>query len=249
MFAFAAAAAFAAVVLAPAGNQPAPIRKLVYSFDLSISSNFEAADNDMTAAQLDVVPVHRAVTGVGSRQYIQSAGERGTITVEVMQKQSDDGLVLDISEQTKDARSAEPVTCVVYGDETMMCDESKKINPEEMALLYVLGVHFVNPTRMDDNQHWQYARSETGADVVDDLKVTGHTGDLLNVGFHRTYTVSGGTVERTTTDGAIVYNQALTLPVSLTQDELTDRPSGNSKSQRVEEKLTLKLASDSLTKP
>lgn len=244
-----AAVALVATLTCPAvADQPAPLRHLVYTFELGISSNFEAADNMISSTQLDD-PGHRVVTGVGSSRYVQSAGERGTISVDVLQKQQDDGLVLTISEQTKDARSAEAATCVVYGDETMMCDQSKRINPEETALLYILGVNFVNATRMDDKQRWQYARSQEEANIVDDLQIAGHTGSLLNVAFHRIYTIKGGAVERTVTDGTIDYNPALMLPVALTQDQMTDRPSGSGLSQRVEQRLSLKLLSDSKSKP
>lgn len=243
-----AVALVAALTLPAAADQSAPLRHLVYSFELGISSNFEAADNMISSQRLDD-PGHRIVTGVGSSRYSESAGERGTITVDVLQKQQDDGLALTISEQTKDARSAGPATCVVYGDETMMCDQTKKINPEETALLYILGVNFVNATRMDDKQRWEYARTQDEAKIVDDLQIAGRTGNVLNVAFHRVYTIKDGAVERTVTDGTIDYNPALLVPLALTQDQLTDRPGGSGLSQRVDQKLSLKLLSDSKSKP
>lgn len=100
--------AFACAALAARADTP-PLRHLVYSFSYQSRQNGTVTNDP----------------GVGGRStYNGNLDDMGTITVDVLREAPDRGLVVVVSEKANYVRSAAPVTCAVYGNTTVVCDQS-----------------------------------------------------------------------------------------------------------------------------
>jgi len=214
----------------------APLRHLVYSFTYTV-----ATTDTYHTSGLGQEP------SSGLADYNAGALDQGTITADVLQASTDGGLVVRISEQARENRSAAPATCVVYGNPaSAMCDTNAKVNDEEMALLLVLGRNFIDPTEFDANRHWQ--RSQTAPNVTQKTDYTaGAVKDgVLDITLLRQTDVAGAQGYKETTNGALTYNIPLSLPVKLSQDEVLRQEQGVGQSRRSETKIVLQLVSDSM---
>ena len=101
----------------------------------------------------------------------------GTITVDVLRRQPDRGLVVSVKEQVESknpagacgnfgesttncraigsASQALPsMTCIIYGDTSLICDPPQSLTSEEYALLNVLGSDFVDASKIDQQGRW-----------------------------------------------------------------------------------------------
>jgi hypothetical protein len=233
---FAISFAAAAAMTAAAASADAPIRHLVYNFDVAISttSNISSA-------------VSKGEPMTGSTDFRAGTGDRGQITVDVLSVQPDTGLVVQIAEKgVGGARNADPTMCVVYGNTELVCDQSKgQLNQEELALLRLLGRNFINPATIDAKNHWHYATSNPQSQETDDFTLGKASGDLVPVTYERVLKVSGGSTYDSTSEGTVSYNEKLSVPVSVREDTSMRQQAGIGTYNTVRQNITLSLASDS----
>jgi hypothetical protein len=221
-----------------------PLRHLVYAFDITIASDMTVKDSGIGNGDPSLkIP---STSGSGTNHYGGGASDKGTITVDVVEVQSDTGTVVRISEQARDTRSAEAATCVVYGIGAVICDTSKKINEEEMALLRLLGHNFVNPEQIDAKHHWRYAESNAQAKETNDYTIVGERGDVAQISLQRMLDVSGAQGYNATTNGQLLYDREHAVPRSLKEETITRQHVGMGQDNRVDQQLTLTLQTDSL---
>jgi hypothetical protein len=196
----------------------APSRQLVYTF------NIYTVTNSPQAAQ---------------------AADSGTIRVDIMFVQPDNGTVVHVSEQSH-GRAAQPLlTCVTYGIGLVICDQAKSVTIDEMCLLRLTGQNFLNGAVVTDRRGWQFSEADGRAKEVNDFKIARSDRGMLTIPFRRLLNVSGADGYVTTTLGSISYNADRSVPVALAQEAVT-RPNGNP-SDPVTEHLTVRLQSDSLS--
>lgn len=220
------------------------IRHLVYSFDVTIRTDMQVKTSGIGNGDSSL---HVAsVSGTGTNHYGAGDSDQGTIAVDVLQVQPDNGLVVKISEQSRGDRNAEPALCVVYGIGSVICDSSKKVNEEEMALLRLLGRGFVNPSTIDAKHHWSYDASTPEAKENNDYTIVGQHGDLTDISLQRVLTVSGAQGYVATTDGSLSYDQKRSAPTKVEEDTVTRQHVDIGQDNRTETQVTLTLQHDSL---
>ena len=134
--------ALAAIPAARAVTTVPQTRHLVYAFTWGTTNNTEvhvsglpdgvAGNGGSGGGQMDGLPPGTNGNGSGITSFQGGISDRGTISVDVQRRQSDGGLVVDISEQAVERRSAPAATCVAYGDLTVVCDPNKKITRKNL---------------------------------------------------------------------------------------------------------------------
>jgi hypothetical protein len=235
-FSFSLAAAAALTAAAASADAPKPIRHLMYSFDISIHSTSTVHDSGLSGGPIS-----------GSTDYQGGTSDKGQIVVDVLQVQPDNGLVVQISEQARDRRDAEPTMCVVYGTSAFICDQSKgELHEEEGALLRFLGRSFVNPALIDAHNHWQYSASNPNSQETTDFTLGKAAGDVVPISYQSVLKVSGAQSFDATTDGSLSYNQKMSVPVTVKEETTTRRNTGMGNYDTVQQQLTLSLTADSL---
>jgi hypothetical protein len=220
-----ATAAFAAVPAAASAQTP--LRHLVYNFDVTLTSNIEMQNYSGTSSGGNLT------------------GDRGQIVVDVLQVQPDQGLVVRISENARETRSAEPAMCVTYGTGQFVCDPNKKVNDEEIALLRILGKNFVNSAQIDAKGSWTYGTTSPAGEETSKYHIDADKAGMLDISFTRQLQANGPQSASAETEGKIVYNQNLNVPVSESEDTVTREESGQNYN-RLEQQVTLNLATDSM---
>lgn len=214
----------------------APVRHLVYNFDVSFSTTSTIHDSGIGGGPAS-----------GSADYRAGTTDKGQIVVDVVTVQPDSGLVVKVAEQARGTRSSEPTMCVAYGNGAVICDQSHgELNEEEMSLLRVIGKDFINRGLIDNKNHWQYSQSTPQAKETNDYTINSTQGDMMNISFQRYLKVDNGQPFDSTTDGKISYNQKLEVPASLNEDTITRKNTGMGNYDRVEQRVSLNLASDSM---
>ncbi len=222
----------AAAVLATAGIARAdgakPIRHLVYDVTVSINGSLSQQDYSGTTTS----------SGGGN-------GDRGQIVVDVMALQPDSGLVVNISEHTRGSRSADPAMCVTYGSGQIICESGKKINEEEYTLLRLLGKDFVNRAVMDSKNHWQFATNSSDMSETNDYTINSESNGVATIGLQRDLKVHGPQGYDASTTGKVTYSEKMQVPLSDSEETETRAQTGDSYN-RVDQSITLNLASDSM---
>lgn len=231
----AAAAALTASVAQADGA--APIRHLVYNFDVTLSTTATMHDSGIGG---DGGPS-------GSTDYHSGTSDEGTITVDVLQVQPDTGLVVQIAEQARNRRDAVPTECVTYGNGAVVCDQSHgQLNEEEMTLLRFLGRNFINKALIDAKNHWQYGASDAQSSETSDYTLGAKHGDIVGITYQRLLKVNGARGYDATTDGSMSYNQTLNLPVSVKEETVTRKNTGPGNYDTTRQDMTFSLAQDSM---
>lgn len=246
VFVWCLAVAAAIVATGSAHADQAPIRHLVYNFQITFttqttvhSSGFSGADDPDRRASGD------STAGVADVR--MGSDDKGTITADVLSVQPDSGLVVRVSERAHEQRSSAPTLCVVYGTGSTICDQTHgELNQEEMALLRLLGRGFINPAEIDAHKHWEYSSSAAQANEKSDYTITKTDGNVLDVAYQRQLNVAGTRPFNSATDGTLAYNQMLNVPLSVNEDTITHRTSLSGNFDKIENRLTLTLATDSL---
>lgn len=230
-------AAAAALSAGTALADGAPIRHLVYKFDVNFTTtstvHSSGMDGDGPAS--------------GTSDYRMGSDDDGTISVDVLQVQPDSGLVVRVSEQARLRRSSPPTLCVVYGTGSTICDQSHgELNEEEMTLMRFLGRNFVNTSVMDAKKHWQYASTAPQGSETSDYTVSKIDGNLMNITYQRELKVAGASPFNATTEGSLSYNDLLSMPVSVNEDTITQKNGIGGNADKIEQKVDLSLSSDSM---
>jgi hypothetical protein len=226
LFAFGFALAVAAGTRAYADDAK-PIRHLVYDFDVTLSSSIAQESYS------------------GTSNASGSNGDRGQIVADVMAVQPDTGLVVKISENARNTRSAEPAMCVTYGNGQFVCESDKKINEEEYTLLRLLGKNFVNHAEMDAKNHWTYGVDSPAMTETSNYTIDSQKDGILNIAISRDQRVKGAQGYTAQTQGRLTYNEPMNVPVADTEDTVT-RQEGGASYNRLEQQISLRLVTDSM---
>lgn len=234
---FLAAALGASVGSAARAADVKPIRHLAYAFDVA----FASVETDHSSGI--------GGEGSGVTDYRAGNGDKGTISVDVLAVQPDTGLVVRISEEARETRSAKPAMCVVYGNGTPVCDTSVKINEEELTLLRLLGRTFVDQSQIDSKHHWQSATTSPTFSETSDFTIAGEAGGVLKINGQRVSKSEGAQASRTTTNLQIDYDQNKLVPTLVKEDTVMRQNIGMGRDNRLSSMTTLTLVSDSMTAP
>ena len=214
-----------------------PVRHLVYTFDVTLSTTSTVHDSGIGGDG----------DATGSANYRAGNTDQGTINVDVLQVQPDSGLVVQISEQARNNRSAVPTMCVVYGNSAVICDQSHgQLNEEESSLLRFLGRNFVNKSQLDAKNHWRYSASDAQSQETNDFTLGTATGDTLPITYQRVLKVQGVHGFNATTDGTLTYDEKMSVPVNIKEETITRRDTGMGNYDTVQQQMTLTLSTDSL---
>jgi hypothetical protein len=214
-----------------------PIRHLVYNFDVTFNTTSTVHDSGIGGGPVS-----------GSTDYHAGNMDKGQIVVDVMAVQQDSGLVVQVSEHAENTRNGVPTMCVAYGNGAVICDQSHgQLNEEEMSLLRVIGRNFINHAEIDNKNHWQYQQTTPDAKETNDYTINTTSGDVLGITFQRYLKVATGQPFEATTNGKLNYNEKLSVPTMLSEDTVTRRNTGSGDYDRIEQHITLNLASDSMT--
>jgi hypothetical protein len=245
------AAAVAALFAAPIASIADPTTgQLVYAF--SYSSNQDVAARD-SANQAEPY----GTSGANGNELAQSSGishysgrlnDKGTMTVQVVGKESDGGLVVNISEQGEQIRRAPPATCVVYGNTNVICDPNKTVYTEEYTLLRFLGSNFVDPNALDANRHWAIAQNTPSLNVKADYRINSNNNGIMQIS--ETRSVHQPSMASLTTDvqTKIGYDFNRTVPTSVDEYVTQRHDNGAVGTSTTIYQTTLNLVSDSMAK-
>jgi hypothetical protein len=230
------------------------VRHLVYSFTWGTTNSTEVHTSGMSDSAsgmsgsgggMAATPPTSGGAPSGIASYGGGANDRGTITVDVLRQQPDNGLVVNISEQAIERRSAPVATCVVYGDLTVVCDPNKKINAEELTLLRLLGSNFVDPNQLDAKQHWQRQQQGGTGTSTSDFTISKNANGIMTISESRVEKDGAGArPQMSDVTSTIGYDFGRTIPTSI--DEYTIlRSEQGEQYQTVKSQTVLQLQSDS----
>lgn len=214
-----------------AAGTPQPIRRLVYSFSVTIATDLDVQSGNET----------------GFTRYNGSTGDEGTIEIDVTQVAQDGGLVVRVSENARNTRTAKAAACAVYPNGDSVCQAGAKVNDEELALLKIVGRGLVDPQKLDAKKHWSYSWSGGPFSERSDYTiVAGEPSGMMQIALTRVDTMTGAQPFSSTTDGKITYNGPLEVPTSLRQQTIERMQEGLGKYRSVRTDIGADLLSDSM---
>jgi hypothetical protein len=220
------------------------VRHLVYNFTYTNSTDLTQHTSGING-QDDHTGFGGSQPASGVKDYKTGGGDRGTIVVDVTRVQPDTGLVVEVSEQANDTRSAQPATCVVYGNTTVVCDANKVVNAEEMELLRLLGSNFVDPAQVDAKNHWRVDQSGPNGSDVADFSIGKNDAGKMDIASQRVVKTTGVGAYTITTDGTIVYDFSRTVPTSVVEDQIMRQNGTMGNYTTVHTMTSMTLAQDS----
>lgn len=209
----------------------APLRRLVYSFTYESKQSGTVTNDPGTS---------------GARTYTGNLADHGTIAVDILREAPDRGLVVVVSEQGSDTRNAAAVTCAVYGNTLVACDPSKPTNSEELTLLRFLGANFVDPAKIDANNHWTISESAGGVSVNADYTITKNDNGVLAIDETRAVEGHGFGSVKTDVQTKLIYNGRMQVPTTVDEYATERKNAGFQGISTTVLQTTLKLTSDSL---
>lgn len=224
---------------------------LVYNFTYSASQNITARDSADSAETYGPSGGGQTqITGGsnGISHYGGSLTDKGTITVNVVKKQPDGGMVVTISEQGESIRRASPAECVVYGNTNVICDPNKTVYTEEFTLLRFLAQNFVDPSQLDANKHWSIVQNVNNDQVSAQYAIDSNNNGQMQIGERRTIKENGSGHLTTDIQTKIGYDFTRTVPMSIDEYAQQYTDSGIHGSQRTIYQTTLQLVSDTMAK-
>lgn len=224
-----------------------PLRTLVYNFTYSSSQSITARDS---ATSVENPDQSGNLTGGsnGMSHYGGALDDKGTMTVAVLRKQADGGLVVTIAEAGQSTRRAPATMCVIYGNTNVICDPNKTVYTEEYTLLRFLGVNFVDPTQLDANRHWSFSQNRPDETIKADYTINTNSSGSMQIGEVRTIKEAGAGHLETDVQTKIGYdfNRAVPTMVDEYATQYTDGgPSGTSRNIF---QTTLQLVTDTMAK-
>ncbi len=255
-----AAAAASAVLLAPslaaADTSVTPAATLVYNFTYSANNQVSARDDANPAMSYFGSPTGNeggptyANPSSGQAHYEAALDDKGTMTVNIIGKQPDGGLVMNISEMGENARRAPAATCVVYGNTRVICDPNKTVFSEEYTLLRFLGVNFIDPSQLDAKKHWDATGlNGPGLDISASYTIDSNNNGLMQIGETRTVTSTNASVRVTTqVESKIGYDYNRLLPTSVEEYVQQRNDHGTGGMSLTTYQTTLQLVSDTMSK-
>ena len=244
----AAAAATAVVLLLPsvARADTTPVPTLVYNFTYSTNQNVTARDSSTSAEEVQVDALAGGSNGIS--HYSGSLSDKGTMTVQLIGKQQDGGLIVTISETGQQTRRAPAATCVVYGNTRVICDPNKTVYSEEYTLLRFLGQNFVDPANIDAKRHWQITQDSPNLSITADYVIGPTTTSDVQVSEARKIRQSGGGSLTTDIQTKIGYDMSRTVPTTVDEYVTQRHDNGVAGTSTTIYQTTLQLVSDTTAK-
>jgi hypothetical protein len=217
-----------------------PERVLVYAYTYSESGDLQEHGTNGFA--------HDTRSGAGmSRDYNHTLGDKGTITVDVIKEQHDRGLIVRISEQGQQTRTAPAAECAVYGDTiTIVCDPEKTMFSEEMTLLRFLGTTFVDPNLIDAQKHWKIDVSSNQRSTVADFTIEKNANGIMTIGESRTIKELVVPQITTNVDAKIAYDFNRLIPISIDESTILRQGHVGGATMTTTVQTTLVLQTDSM---
>ncbi len=232
VFGAAFALAIAASAAAVRADAP-PLRHLVYSFTYELRQHGDVPNDPGST---------------GARTYNGRLDDQGTMTVDVLREAQDRGLLVVVSEQGQGSRRADPATCAVYGNTTVVCEPKKIVNAEELTLLRFLGANFFDPNGLDGKQSWSVSDKKGGATMTATYTVTSNNNGVMKINEtrHVNSTAQGSITVDTQTK--IDYDFNRLLPTAIDEYATEDQHSGVVGVSQSTYQTTYTLLSDSMAK-
>jgi len=231
------AALFAVLGTHALADDSKPLRHLVYNFTVGISTN--------TAISSDGI----GTGGSGVANYGAGLTDQGTITVDVVQAVDDKvgkALVLNVSEQARNGRTATVVPCIVYSDGSIVYDPGLKLNDEERSIIKYLGRGFFDAKRLDTNGHWQILRNDPQGKMQADYTVKTVERGIVNIEAVTTLNVRGASALDSTANTKLVYDLNKTVAKTIHEETLDRQNEGMGKYNTTRTQVDADLASDSM---
>ena len=236
-----------ALLLVPSlARADAPATQYVYNFTYSANQDISARDSGATQG---VSQDNVSGGGNGMSHYGGTLNDKGTMTVDVMGKQPDGGLIVNISEQGENTRRAPAATCVTYGNTRVICDPNKTVYTEEYTLLRFLGPNFVDPNQLDAKKHWQTSQPGSGETVTADYTINSNSGGIMQIGETRTSKPTNGAQTTLQIEAKITYDYGRSLPTAIDEYVQQRSENGVTGTSKTTYQTTLALASSTPAKP
>ena len=221
---------------------PKPLRTLTYSYTYGTSTDLTIQSSGIAASSGDSSLGGGNPSGMDD--YKAHIADQGTITLDVKNVAKDGGLVVSISQKGQNGRNAEPATCVVYHDSSVLCEPQKKVTEEEFALLRFVGKDFIDATQIDAKGSWS-TTSRGPMNIANKFHIDNAKNGMITLTEARSMTQKGVNGFTTTVDGKITYNSVRTVPVSIFEQDITRTDGGMGKYKTTNTQIQLNLKSDS----
>ena len=218
-----------------------PQRHLVYAFTYGVSTDRQIHSSGMGGSSINASEGSNAS---GITDYTGGSSDKGTIVADVVSEQPDSGLVIVVSEQGQSTRKADPATCVVFSDTTIVCDPNKRVNAEELTLLRFLGAHFVDPNNLDAKSHWHVERDgpvTTSADYT----ISKNNNGVMTIDEVRNVKEASSQPLTTSINSTIGYDFNKAVPTSITE-YLIQRSEQGEQYNTIKSETVLTLQTDSM---
>lgn len=242
-YAVMAAAIFAFSISAASADTAKPLRHLEYHFDVGVRGETTVRDSGIGSGDHSAPGTtgNAPASGVGTQR--TGIADTGTITADFMGMSGDGGAIYIVNERGRDSRIGEPAQCVVYGNTYLICDQSKTVFDEEIALLRSLGKDFTHAVPIDAKNHWQYRETTPTSTETTDYTIKNDAGGIVTLAIDDLMTTSGMNAYNAVGSGTIRYSRTASVPTSITMQTISHTKQGSS---RGETNLELTLQSDSL---
>jgi hypothetical protein len=249
---FVTGATAAALLLPGVARADTPVPTLVYNFTYSANQDINAKDSANPAEDWASCTggsgCNPANQGSGTSHYEAGLNDKGTMTVGILGKQSDGGLIVSISEDGQQTRRAPAATCVVYGNTHVICDPNKTVYTEEYTLLRFLGQNFVDPANIDAKRHWQVVQDSPTMNVTADYVIGPTTTSDVQISETRKIRTRGQSDVTTDVETKIGYDMSRIVPATV-QEYVTQRQDRGVKGMATTiYQTTLQLVSDTMAK-
>jgi hypothetical protein len=235
-----------------AASADTTVQQLTYNFTYSSGQTTTARDSPNSAEDY-TVPAYQGTTQAyapttGISTYQAAISDKGTMTVQILGKEQDGGLIVNIAEAGEQLRRAPSAACVVYGNTRVICDPNKTVYTEEYTLLRFLGQNFVDAGNLDAHRHWQIVQDSPTQDVTADYVLGPTTSSDVSVTETRKIRPVGGGSLTTDVQTKIGYDMSRDIPTSVDEYVTQRHDNGVAGTQRTIYQTTLNLASDTTAK-
>jgi len=228
------------------------VQQLTYNFTYSANQSTTARDSANPAEDY-TMPANQLTTQAyvatnGSGGYGGSLSDKGTMTVNILAKQQDGGLIVNISENGQSTRRAPSAACVVYGNTRVICDPNKTVYTEEYTLLRFLGQNFIDSSNLDAHRHWQVVQNSPAQDITADYVLGPTTSSDVSVTETRKIRQATGGSLTTDVQTKIGYDMSRDLPTSVDEYVTQRHDNGVQGTTTTIYQTTFSLASDATAK-
>lgn len=138
--------------------------------------------------------------------------QRGSIRVDMIGKQSDGSLVVQLTESQGQSNAA-PATCVVFPTTGLVCDPNKPISAEEVTLLRFLAPGIVDPKQ--DRPNWQMQDGGPQSSFKATYSVLQTAGGVMTIGEQRTGKGESGPYSTDESKSTFTYDVARAVPTAI----------------------------------